>query len=288
MNTRTLGVLVVAVFAVASVAVATVPAGAQSEGEETYVHRVDSIDMAPNAQICAESLGPNVNKVTVGKSTHFNTTIYHHNTNRDIRINIPKFNTLYGQQIVLFTDGSNPVVEALAESDDCTPPGQDVTCTIVLNEYRISLSMETPKGIEVSAGPDAASSPPAASQNPSAAESAGCLGPASGNESGPTEPLPDNPADDTLENATDPVDDTLENATSPVNDTVGNVTDEVDDTTNPVTELVEETVETVQETVEETVDTVRNLVGGNNTSSNSSATPVADSTNAGGDSGGVT
>lgn len=270
MNTTTAGVLVVTVLAVVVAGIATVPVGAQSGSEETYVHEVDAIRTHSDGQICAEKLAPDVNRITVGNSTHFNTSIYHHNTNRDIYINIPKFNSL--SKIVLYTDGSNPVVNALATLGECTPPGMDVECTIVVNEYNISLGMETPKGIEVTAGPNIAGTPPSPEQNPGISDSPGCLGVDLGNDSSSQTDadLPANPdtVNNTVGNTTDQVNDTVGNLTDPVNDTV----DEVNETTNPVTDIVEEAINTVGSTV----DNVTEMVSGtNNTSSKSEGSTLA-------------
>lgn len=284
MNTDTLGVIVLTVIAVMVGAIATVPVAAQTGSEETYVHEVDAIRTHSDGQICAEKVAPNVNRVEVGNSTHINTSIYHHNTARDIYINIPKFNSL--SQIVLYTDGSNPVVDALARLGECTPPGMDVECTIVVNEYNISLGMETPEGIEVRAGPNAAGEPPSPERNPGVSDSPGCLGVSTGNDSSSTTDvtLPDNPetvnetvgnttdqVNDTVDNTTDLVNDTVDNATDPVNDTVDNATDEVNETTNPVTEVVEKAVDTVTSTVENVTDMV---TGTNDTSSESESSTL--------------
>lgn len=218
--------------------------------DETYIHVIGSITTHDNGQICIEDMGENLNKITVTQATVRNTTFYHYRTGNDVRIHVPE---LYSDKIVVYSNGENSLVNSL--TGVCTT--LDVTDTLVVAEYYLTLSLEMPQGVEIVSGPNVADNPPApGSGGASLSATSDSLGLSQTTTTDGQSP------DDKLVNfdrADKIVDNSSENTTD--NETINEPVDEsVDDTVDEPVEDTEEEVDDVAGSVHKTVESVQSVV----------------------------
>ncbi|MFB6172615.1 MAG: PKD domain-containing protein [Haloarculaceae archaeon] len=259
--------LLVAVLVVVSspVAVTGVTATAPKETDDgaTYTISTQSIDLHPGGTICAKKVAPDVNRVTVTDATMRGVDLYLGDGDRPKHVSAPSADV---DQIVLYTNGNNTLVDLLAVAGACVPtdqPQQTVlqvyyskSDTLALNGFQMNSTttdrVPEPGGLTVPQG--VLDNSTEDGDSTSTANATGALDRTTetvqnGTDAGGTA----TDAADAAVGETTAVDTatqtgghdatgTADDATKTVDDTTDTVTDATDDTTDAVTDAASETV----------------------------------------------
>lgn len=102
------------------------PPGA-TEDRETFTASVGAIRLAPDGEICARQLEPDVYRVTIRNATLRNATVYHEG---EVGQRIHTSRTGVNDTLVTYTNGKNPKVRTLARTDACVTTDQPTRTTV--------------------------------------------------------------------------------------------------------------------------------------------------------------
>ncbi|RRJ29157.1 hypothetical protein [Halocatena pleomorpha] len=236
----------------------------------TFTVRTGSIhpDIADAGQICAEKIEPDVNKVTVSDSTLKDVDIYVGKEGSiESHISFPTGDV--SGNLVLYTNGENPLVNTLATLGICLPPGVPNPLPTTLKAYWLGVDNLETDGLSISSGGEPPSvggpelSDVLAETNTSKSE----LGINNSTET--------NTTNETLTNVTNTTNETLTNVTNTTNETLTNVTNTTNETLTNVTNTTNETLTNVTNTTNETLTNVTNETTAVESGTNDTATPTA-------------
>lgn len=247
----------IAIVVVLGIGITVAAAGFVSAGHEpvepdqTYIHVIGSITTHDNGQICIEDMGENLNKITVTQATVRNTTFYHYRQgDKDVRIHVPE---LHSDEIVVYSNGENSLVNTLTGM--CTTV--DVTDSLVLAEYYLTISLNMPQGVEIVSGPHVADNPPAPGSGDASLSTTGdtldLTSTTTTDEQPSDSKLDDFDVDeivgDSSKNSTDNMV-SNESVNELVNESVADQVDDTEERANDAVGSVRETVGSVQDVIE--------------------------------------
>ncbi len=192
----------------------------------TFTVRTGAIhpNIADGGQICAEKIESDVNKVTVSDSTLKDVDIYLGKEGSvESHISFPSGDV--SGDLVLYTNGENPLVNTLATLGICLPPGVPNPLPTTLKAYWLGVDNLETEGLSISSGGE-----PPSVNGPELSEVLSETN-TSRSELGINNSTETNDTNETLTNATNTTNETLTNTT----DETTPVESETSDTTAPTT-----------------------------------------------------
>lgn len=205
--------------------------GSPVEEDGTFTVKTDRIDVhqEEGGRICADKKEEDVNKVTIYESTLKNTTLYHNQDDTDIIVNLESADV---DKFVVWTNGENQMVNALALTSGCSPLDQNMSSTV--EAYRVESKTLVGQEQTLRAGAGIADNPP---------EPGGFnFGDLQNNSSAPVATPSGVPVNETVDNVTGTVGGAVNDTTGLVNGTVNQTTGKVEGTASRATDQVDRTV----------------------------------------------
>lgn len=287
MKPRYIALVALVVLGTAMAGAGLVSAGHQpTDPDDVYIHVVNMTEMGPEARICIEDQGENLNRVRLeGLTIHTGTTFYHDGPSGKVLIDVPKLRVPSPHKIVLFSNGENPTIENADDEgggENCLLPGQGTSNQLVIGEYNINVGqIITPQGATILTGPEAFDTAPEPGSGGASLSTE--TGPVSSTDDpGPTDTEPvDGPQ--VSSSQSDPTDDTTQVTDEPADDSVENTTDDANSVVEQVQRAVQDAIDSV---AGDTASTDATNDTSTTTSTNTSGTADA-STDASGTDGGT-
>ncbi|UPM43608.1 hypothetical protein [Halocatena salina] len=239
----------------------------------TFTVRTGAIhpNIADGGQICAEKIESDVNKVTVSDSTLKDVDIYLGKEGSvESHISFPSGDV--SGDLVLYTNGENPLVNTLATLGICLPPGVPNPLPTTLKAYWLGVDNLETEGLSISSGGE-----PPSVNGPELSEVLSETN-TSRSELGINNSTETNDTNETLTNTTNTTNETLTNATNTTNETLTNTTNTTNETLTNATNTTNETLTNTTNTTNETLTNTTNTTNETLTNTTDETTPVESET----------
>ncbi len=241
------------------------------DDRETFTVRTGGIypHLSDGGQICADKIESDVNKVTVTDSTLRDVDIYlGEEGSVESHISFPSGEV--DGDLVLYTNGENPLVNTLATLGICLPPGTPNPLPTTLEAYWLGVDNLQTEGIEITSGGEAPSvgGPELSDVLEETNTSREDLGINNSTETNNTTDA--TPTNDTINGTTN------DTTATPTNDTINETTN--DTTATPTNDTTNDTTATATPTAAPTNDTTNITTNQTLTNSTTNATTPANDT----------